>query len=242
MKHLILVATLFVTGAFAGTPEERQVPIEHVYAPSGFDDNDNVEIIITGNLPNLCHKAPSSKVSVYDKTIEIKVTSLYYGENNPFCPQMSVPFVEKISLGLLEKGEYEILVNRDGQFEKTERILISDSQSDDVDMYNYAYVEYVEKELGSDIVRLKGFHVSDCFILDRIEYFSNNKDTYSILPILKQVSNFCPRKQTPFSYRFRVPNELPAGKILLHVRTLNGNSVNSIYINANKPMPEPSEQ
>ena len=65
MKLFLLLFTLPLL-ALSGIPEEKVIPIEHVYIPSGFDDNDNVEIVITGFLPNLCHKSPSAKVRVAD--------------------------------------------------------------------------------------------------------------------------------------------------------------------------------
>lgn len=237
MKPLLLIFALSLSltaGVLAGTPEERKIPIDRVYAPSGFDNNDNVEVVVTGYLPNLCHKAPAAKVKIKGKTIKITVSSLYYSESNPFCPEMVVPFMQTVSLGLLKSGSYNIVVNGGGEFETSSKIEIAGAQSHTVDAHNYAYVEYVEKEIDSDTVSLKGYNVSDCFELDKIEYFHNDKDTYSILPILKQVSQFCPKKMTPFTYEFKVPRELKSQKVLLHVRTLNGNSVNTIFTYPNE--------
>ena len=85
MKVLILLA-LVSQGliANAGTPKSVQVPIEDVYAPAGFDSNDSSEIIITGFLPNLCHKAPKTEVVINGNNIDIKVTALHYHQTNPY--------------------------------------------------------------------------------------------------------------------------------------------------------------
>ncbi len=215
--------------AFSGIPEEKKVPIEHVFIPSGFDDNDTVEIVVTGFLPNLCHKSPKATVLMKGRDIEINVTSLYYHESNPFCPEMVVPFMETVSLGLLRDGRYNVSVNGNSEFASSSILEIERASSSAVDEYNYAYVDYVAKEAGSNIVELKGYHVSDCFVLDSIDYRSNGKDTYSILPKLRQVRELCPMKLTPFSYEFRVPQELKTPRVLLHVRTLNGKSHNTIF-------------
>jgi hypothetical protein len=229
MKHFLILTLLVSFGAFASTPIEKMVPVDHIYVPAGFDSNDTTEVVVTGFLPNLCHKSPSAMVTTKGNKIDIKVTSLYYHESNPFCPEMVVPFVETVKLGLLNKGDYEIKVNGKSQWELKEQIKVSQSTSTAVDDHSYAYVNYVDKEQANGEVVLKGYNPSDCFVLDKIEHRSNGKDTYSVLPIMKQVRSFCPMKMTPFSYKWRVPTELDSELLLLHVRTLDGKSVNSIY-------------
>lgn len=233
MKVLLLMFALPLL-ATAGVPEERTIPIEHVYIPSGFDDNDNVEIVITGFLPNLCHKSPSASVSITEGQVDIKMTSLYYHESNPFCPEMVVPFTETVQLGLMSAGEYNVSINENSEFASSSLLKVARASSSAVDEHHYAYVDYVDKEPGSNLVKLKGYHVSDCFVLDSIDYYTNGKDTYSVLPKLKQVKEICPLKMTPFEYEFEVPQELNIPKVLLHVRTLNGKSHNTIFVNPTK--------
>ena len=230
MKNLILVTLLLgLISAQASTPIEKLVPVDHVYAPAGFDSNDTAEIVITGFLPNLCHKTPTSKVKRDGNKVEIEISSLYYHESNPYCPEMIVPFEETVSLGLLDKGKYHITVNGKSQWEIKEKLSINESTSASVDDHHYAYVNYIEKEHANDVVELKGYNPSDCFELDRIEYVSNGKDSYSVLPIMKQVRGFCPMKMVPFSYKWKVPSDISARRILLHVRTMDGKSVNSVF-------------
>lgn len=236
MKTTILITILALVSlagnAAASTTTVKKVPVNHVFSPTGFDSNDSSEIVISGILPNLCYKSPSSAVTVNGKNIEVEVTSLYHPE--VACPEMAVPFTETVHLGVMDKGNYKITVNKKSQFQIASSIKIAESTSNSVDDFNYAYVDYVEKELGSNIVKLKGFNPSDCFVLDKVDYVSNGSDTYSVLPKMKQVSSFCPMKLVPFSYEFEVPKELNAPKVLLHVRTMNGNAVNSIFNNIAK--------
>lgn len=233
MKTLkkLLVTAVAVSSmiASASTPVEKLVPVDHVYLPSGFDSNDNVEIVVTGFLPNLCHKSPSSKVIVDGSEVKIEVSSLYYHSSNPYCPEMVVPFTETITLGLMDKGNYEITVNGKSAWELNGKMKVAESTSNAVDEFNYAYVHYIDKEVGDGMVSFKGYNPSDCFIMDEISYVSNKKDTYAILPKMKQVSEFCPMKLVPFTYDWQVPTDIKNDKVLLHVRTMEGKSVNSIY-------------
>lgn len=232
MRTIATITLMFmgVLAAHAGTPIRKNVPVTHVYSPFGFDTNDSAEVVITGFLPNLCHKSPSAKVKINGKKIEVEVSSLYYQESNPFCPEMVVPFVESVDLGALDRGEYEITVNSGTQWQKKDKVRINEATSNSVDEFSYAYVQYIEKEdVRAGHVKLKGYNPSDCFELEKIEYVHNGKDTYSIMPKMKQVRGFCPRKMVPFEYEFKVPEELEAHQVLLHVRSMDGRSVNTLY-------------
>jgi hypothetical protein len=228
LQNLLFATLLIGNVSFAGTPISKIVPVDHAFIPAGFDSNDNVEVVITGYLPNLCHKSPSAKVEIKGSKIDIKMTSLYYQESNPFCPEMVVPFTKSVALGVMDKGNYEITVNGKSPWEKKEKIAILESTSNAVDEFQYAYVQYIDKEIGNNEVALKGYNPSDCFVLDKITHVSNKKDAYSVLPKMKQIREFCPMKMIPFSYDWKVPTELESEKVLIHVRTMDGNSVNTV--------------
>ena len=70
MKKTILMMVLGLL-ANAGTPVERLVPVKNIFSPEGFDSNDNVEVIVEGHLPNLCHKTPMKTVSINGNSIGI---------------------------------------------------------------------------------------------------------------------------------------------------------------------------
>ena len=231
MFQLLAVLALSTGVAMASTPVEIMAPIDHIYSPKGFDTNDNTEVIIEGYLPNLCHKAPSSTVSVVGTKINIKVTALRYHPSNPFCPEAIVPFVETVKVGLLDKGNYDIVVNGRSIYEKQGQIAIAEATSNSIDEHVYAAVEYVEKQAGSREVTLKGYNPSDCFVLDEVNVVDNGKDVYSVLPKMKQISDFCPMKMVPFAYKMEVPTTLKKDKVLLHVRAMDGTSVNSLFHN-----------
>ena len=227
------VAAFMAIGVLqAAVPLEVMVPIDHVYSPAGFDSNDNSQVIISGYLPNLCHKAPRSILKIENGKVDIKVVSLKYDSSNPYCPEMIVPFVEAVDLGVMDKGNYDIVVNGNSIYEQRANLGIAEASSDAVDEYVYADVEYIDKSVGNRMVVLKGYNPSDCFVLDDIEVMDNNKDVYSIKPKMKQVSDFCARKMMPFEYEMEVPDKLQADQVLLHVRSIKGRSVNSIYNNA----------
>jgi hypothetical protein len=227
----IFLVGMFSIASMAGTPVAALVPIDHIYVPKGFDSNDNTEIIVEGYLPNLCHRSPTTSVKKVDGKIFVDVKALKYDSSNPFCPEVLVPFIESVNLGLMDKGFYDIIVNGSSIFRKESKIFIAESSSNAIDNHIYANVDYVEKDEDSRTIKLVGYTPSDCLVLDKIETVTNDKDTMAVLPMLKQVSDFCPMKMTPFKYEMEVPKKLKREKILLHVRAMDGKSVNTLFNN-----------
>ena len=226
---LAMICTGFVATASAA-PISRMAPVTHVYSPKGFDTNDNTQVVVSGYLPSLCYKAQTSEVKVIGKTIAVTVKALV-DERVEFCLQMIVPFLETVNVGVLDKGTYNVVVNGGSEFESLSNIKVDESSSSAVDNYVYANLDYVEKVEGSRRVILKGYNPSDCFQFDRVEFISNSKDTYSVLPIMKQVRPDCPMKMVPMTIEAEVPKTLSSDLVLLHVRIMDGKSINSLFEN-----------
>jgi hypothetical protein len=227
---LSILSVLVGSSAFAAADHEIvPVPVTHVFSPKGFDANDNTEVVISGYLPNLCYKAAKADVKVEGRKIGIRVKAIKSG--GPYCPQMIVPFLETAPAGVLDKGDYEVVVNKGLPSEQHSQIFVAESASPAIDDFVYAGVQYVEAVEGTRKVVLKGENPSTCYELDRIDFVSNGRDTYSVLPILKKVAEICPRVMVPFAYEVEVPSDLTAAELLLHVRIMNGKSVNSLFHN-----------
>ncbi|MBT4792762.1 MAG: hypothetical protein HON90_14400 [Halobacteriovoraceae bacterium] len=234
MYQKILISLIsLLSFSIYGAATIDMLPIANVYAPMGFDSNDSVEIVVEGFLPNLCYKAPLAKVKVFDKEkkILIEIKGSNYVKMAKFCPEVIVPFVETVSIGKISHGDYQIIVNQKSPFEISSKISIIDSSSSAIDENIYANIHAVERVEGEQKVILKGYNPSDCFVKDEVSIISNGVDTYSIMPRMKQIRNFCPMKMVPVEFEVKIPSDIKRSKILLHVRVMNGKSVNSIFTN-----------
>jgi hypothetical protein len=234
---ILKTVSAFVIASFAASAhaQGQQVvavlaPVDHVYAPKGFDTNDETQVIVSGYLPNLCYKAPRSEAKVVGRTIEVTVSALLE-EGTQYCPMMIVPFLETVSLGVLDRGEYEIVVNAGSSHESKSKIQVAESSSSAIDDHVYANVDQVEKLEQSRKVLLKGSNPSPCFVFDRVEFVSNGSDTFSVLPIMKQIREHCPMKMIPFTIETSIPAGLLQEKVLFHVRGMDGRSVNALVDN-----------
>tara|TARA_Y100000768_G_scaffold330762_1_gene269684 strand:+ start:20229 stop:20891 length:663 start_codon:yes stop_codon:yes gene_type:complete len=210
------------------------VPVDEVYVPRGFDANDSAEIVIAGWLPDLCHKSPRASITVNGDTVRVKMRSLLNQGENLICADMVVPFTKNISLGVLPSGKYKILVNKGTRYEKVSEITIQKENSFEKDDFVYANVEYVEKHPEKKEIVLKGHNPSDCYKLKNIKFISNTKNTYSVLPIMEKIREFCPLKMQPFSYKAELPENIIDERVLLHVRAMDGNSINTIFATDDK--------
>ncbi len=211
---------------------ETVIPVDHIYAPAGFDSNDNTEIVITGYLPNLCYKAPKSTVTVKNGKISVTMNAMRRNNGMALCTVIKLPYTETVDIGVLDKGKYQVAVNEKTSLEFLGKLAVAEATSNSIDDVIYANVEKVER-LVSDkrTVLLTGYNPSDCFELKEIIVKDNGSDTYSILPKMKQVKEFCPKKMIPFTYEFEVPETLSAEKVLLHVRVMDGRAVNAFFEN-----------
>ncbi len=89
----------------------KLVPITHIYVPSGFDNNDSSEIIISGYLPDSCYKAPTSQFVINGNKIFVTVSAIHV--SGIICADIVVPFIETVRLGALKAQKYSIVVNND---------------------------------------------------------------------------------------------------------------------------------
>ncbi len=233
MRNLLFVSALLASSSlFAQATTVVDAPLDHLFIPSGFDNNDNVEVVVTGKFPNPCYTRNDISVDVKNDVIMIDVTArMEEDQENRRCEDLKVPFSETVRVGSLQAGDYKIIVNKGSEYELRGAVDIAVSTSSSVDEHIYAQVDYIELGftggLSGDAL-LIGSSISPCLALDRVEYLSNKKDTFSVLPIMKKISNNCPeaRKRLQIPIKFN-PSALANNKLMLFVRSVDGKSVHT---------------
>ena len=116
---MFLTLLLLISGfAQASTPVSMKIPVDNIFSPRGYDTLDSSEVVVEGILPNGCHRIPKTSYTVKGNTIFIEVTSLVYNQPNTFCPEVILPFIKTVDVGVLPKGKYDVVVNNGTSFEK----------------------------------------------------------------------------------------------------------------------------
>lgn len=224
----LLALLLTPTQLMASTPVEKIVPVTGVYTPRGYDTLDSSELVISGFLPNGCHQNPRISYTVQNRNINIKVTSLYYSSDNPFCPEVILPFVKTVDLGLLEKGDYNVVVNESSVYKKESIFSVAEATQDKRRDQVFANVQHIEKHPEEGYIKLVGHKPSQCFELDEMRLLDNHEGTISVMPIMRKIDQSCAFLVTPFSYKVFLPNVDREKPTLVHVRSMDGHSVNAL--------------
>lgn len=230
----ILFMTFFTQMGFAAEPNKPEligVGSEHIFVPSGFDDNDNAQIVISGNLPNSCYRVadPVMKVNHRQKKVYVKPQAYVYPSS--WCLQVPVPFTQTLNLGVLNASSYEVVeVGPRDQQSSHGKMNIKKSMSGSADDFLYASVKAasVSKETGKNILRLTGTLSSGCMHLKEVKVIHQVKEVIEVLPITEMNgADVCDQRVYPFETQVELPT-VHSDAVLIHIRTLNGQSVNLV--------------
>ena len=223
------------TGVFAGGNAILvSAPVEKVFVPQGFDDNDKVEVIVHGHFTSSCYKMGPVTAAINHETNKILVRAESYFYPNAVCIQMMIPFIKSVELpGQLSAGVYSIEVAQSPDLKPTV-LSVGRSTSPDPDDYLYAGVNSVDLTRGlpgqSEIV-LRGEHpylLQGCVKFTSVRTYMSPTNVLVVQPITEIVSgDQCPAGASDHHFEERV--DVPAlatGEYVIHVRALDGNSLN----------------
>lgn len=220
-----------------GDPVVVAAPVERVFVPHGFDDNDNVEVVIHGHFRNSCYKAGGStaKVDHARKLITISPKALFYPRGA--CAQMLVPYLEAVKVGVLSHGNYTVEIEDTDLAEKL--LVVTPRTVETPDDFLYAPVDDIHltknPNNGRHEVTLRGMYpltFVGCAIVTDVKTHRNPSDVVVVQPVMTifdndeecRARNWKPR----FEIKHKLGEALPEGDTLFHVRVLNGNSLNRL--------------
>lgn len=242
-----LLATLAVFPTFAAQAREDleriDIPVESALAPvEGYDDNDNVEVVLTGYLPDACHTLAESFVEhgADGKSIQVHQYALRkdegvcaHGASMPPHMALMVPFTVTVPIGRLPSAEYRIEYLGQGGTSRHRRLNVAIAAVPTIDNYSYAGVTSVTApDLVSsrqDVkVKVSGLLNSTCTALDDSIRIVKENDVYVVLPVLKiRRGVICAQTLVPFQKEVTL-GRLAPGKYLVHVRSMNGRAMNRV--------------
>lgn len=210
-------------------------PIDKVYVPNGFDDNDKVEVVVHGKFVSSCYKMgpATATVNVAAKKIVISAEAYFY--SGAACQQMTVPFIKTVELrGPIPAGSYQVEVAKRAVV-KPVRLTVTRATRQEADDFLYAAVQSVEVEEthGGDAIVLRGQHPSlfqGCIKFVEIKTYMSPTNVLVVQPITKIENNSAActgNTNSRFEYRAPLTN-LKRGQYVVHVRALDGNAINQL--------------
>ncbi|MFL5815044.1 MAG: hypothetical protein ACJ763_15820 [Bdellovibrionia bacterium] len=212
-------------------PKLISIQSDYIFAPPGFDNNDNAQIVISGLLPSTCYKTVQPAVRVDHSSHRIYISAMAYVYTGCFCLAVMTPFSHTVDLGVMSAGAYQIFeVNGDGKNTPRGALPIATTRTAQPDENLYAPVKsaIVEKNGNQAVVHLSGVFSSDCIDLQRVVTLHRASRIIEILPLATQKPGVpCTPHNRPFEARVAV-GAAEAGENLIHIRSMNGNSVNLV--------------
>jgi hypothetical protein len=245
VARLTAASVLTVAAAISGNPafadytrraNSDVLPIEAVdlFVPNGFDANDEIVVVIDGYLPDSCFRLTRPEVNIDRDRKTIRVTQLARKFPGP-CLVPLVPFTNIIAVGALEAGDWMVTTNR-GVLNQQLHVS-ADTSSDGQfgpDSHLYAPVDsvsVVSDSNGNFTAKVEGRFTNSCMKIVEVKVMHKGR-VIELLPILDEqamVDNQCAAVEKSFSKTVKLPAELEVGRNLVHVRSLNGNSVNTVF-------------
>jgi len=228
ISGLSLILTAKV--ALAADPTEIPAPIEKIFVPSGFDDNDNAEVVLQGTFHNTCYRVGHTGFSINEESKQIKVWATSYKYSGA-CAMVMTPFIQVVKFGMLKKGNYSIKLEENSAISRNFSIKPRNSVS--ADDYLYAPVStaaiIVNPEDDLQYLELAGRYPkmeNGCAKIIEIRTVRDDADIVVVQPIMEMFEGeACENHELDFkvSHKLTMPFY---GKGLLHVRVLNGNAKN----------------
>ena len=212
------------TDAQAAEPQVVDVQFNKSYIPRGFDSNDNGQIVAEGTLPNTCYKPAQTEVVIdhAQKTVTLFAKARKY---EGICLPVLVNYHRVIDLGVMNVGEYRVLQGS----ANLGKLQIAAATSSSADDFLYAPISqaYFEKVDQYHQVKISGEFKNSCMKL--VDVLFNIEDDVIVLQPISELEDgeACAEGTFPFESAVILEN-LPAGRYLLHIRSLNAKAVNSL--------------
>ena len=197
------------------------------YLPDGFDTNDSVEIVGEGLLNNSCYRAANVDVNVNttEMKIELRPKAYFY---DTLCLQVLIPYHQVISLGILNAGHYRV-VDMTRKLDLGElNVRLATSANPDDFLYAPVSQAYFKYESGKAYVTIAGEFTNSCMELTQV-LMNVQAKVVTVQPIMEmREGDVCATGMFPFERKIQISGLSPRQRYLLHVRALNGKSVNNL--------------
>jgi hypothetical protein len=236
---LLVLSLASIGTANASSTDEPtlvEVPVRRVFFPAqGYDNNDNIQIVIEGDVPDPCFVLGNPTVS-RDAAGVITVHQFAWRRHNDVCNEGDLlgesPYSEEVSLGMLKAGDYRIAFSPDDDKTDYRKLHVEVAPVRTTDNFNYARVTSLQVrdvilEGDSVMVTLGGPFTESCNHLKEPVAFERLGDTIVIRPIELNLGD-CGWSLHYFEKKIDL-GVLPPGEYLVHVRSRNGKVIEKTF-------------
>lgn len=205
------------------------VTADRIFTPTGFDDNDNAQVVVDGLLPNTCYQVTdgTQQIDHVNQIITIEARAILTDGD---CVDVLVPYSHTFNFRELAQGEWQIRTT-DGRLQKKLNIAEATSSGPDDQLYASVDNAYViaDGAQGYAIV-IEGTYTNTCMVWVKTDLIHKDPLVMEILPIVRiEPRPDCESRTFPFKgVKIKLP-DISEGRFLLHVRSMNGEAVNRVF-------------
>jgi hypothetical protein len=232
---LLLAALSLATARAQTAPELIEVQPDTIFAPAGFDDNDNAQVVLHGTFPDACHKIGPTELVINHERREIAVIAKAYYYRNALCAQVRQRWSKPVELGPLPSANYRVVARMTGRADQAKAELpVGIAQVSRPDEHDYAAVtDAVVTGLARDeqaTLELFGTHAMTCLRVTEVRTVYTAKNVIEVMPIIQvnpDVPCAYPFLPIPFKKTVQLERRFK-GPVLVHVRSVEGSAVNRV--------------
>jgi hypothetical protein len=231
----------------ATTTQWEEIPVDRVFIPAtGFDDNDNVELVTDGLLPNGCYTIGPAQWDMSSDGRTIHVHQFAHHDLTGYCAdeilmptgvKRAMPFTVEVPVGQLATGDYHIKYNQRKGATGDRAFNVTAALTRTVDSLPYALVTGIELpdylRSGTEVTPvLTGILTSTCARLNPGVSILNEGDVFVALPTQTDIPSKSEKVCNDVITPFRLPISLGQpgeGRYLLQARSMNGKAVNKTF-------------
>lgn len=237
MKNFVGIFSILAflwAGVGTAAPIVVEVPLQKVFVPkTGYDNNDPIEVVVRGELPNPCYTLGNTELKRIAGTKRLQVRQYAWvtlvGPCGADLFDDPIPFTGVASAGLLPEANYSVIhVSPAGKSEARD-FLVEKAKSNEVDNFAYAAIQAVDMrgttfEEQDVIITLNGITTSKCQELEKPIAVEKQDDVIVVMPKIKTTADNCEKRVAPFSETINI-GKLKMGAYLVHVRSRGGKAV-----------------
>lgn len=226
---LLVLLCLAAGGNAADTdPELVKVPLKRAFIPVGFDDNDQVQLLVAGEFPDSCYKLGPYSMKKTERGIEVLQYAYRY---KGMCLDIIVPFSQVVELGITRAANHSVIDVVSGK--ELGQIPVNKAKTSAIDDELYAPVSeaMILDERGGTGPTL---YLTGNFPWPTMRMKEVRVQVYDDVVVVQPIAEITVEKldaQGMARPRFEVKKpikNLPKGQFLLHVRSMNGKAVNHL--------------
>lgn len=220
-----------------------EIPLEKVFvARIGFDDNDNVQGVVEGTLPNACYTLGTTEFTLARGSNDIVITQKAIHDESGICADETnlpaalkqvIPFWAEVNFGVLPTGSYRASYSSQAGIAARD-FSVGPAPTASVDSQRYAIITnaFAPDTNGTSQAeiefRITGYLTSSCAEISQNSRVEKIDDVYVFLPQVTMTEDICMPSNKPFYKIVRVPTPA-AGSYLLHVRSQAGQARNKPF-------------